>query len=238
MARDSIAPAPTVGKAGPMTEPQYRRVLVPLDGSAFAALAVRTARALAERFGADLGAVSAAESPGDVEKLRSHAADALGLASAEHERVSVVVGDDPAAAIGRRVAGGGWRVAELESCLVCLSTHGHGRFAGAVIGRSPGHCWRAPGDRWWPSARPPTAPGRPSRNRRRRSPSPLVACVDGRPASDPTSPGGAATARRRRPGTGKARAASGPAFAVMRTPAVIGKPGRWCRSFLRSRTCA
>ena len=35
-----------------MTEPRYRHVLVPLDGSDFAAAAVRTARVLAERFAA------------------------------------------------------------------------------------------------------------------------------------------------------------------------------------------
>src|SRR6266851_3847124 len=110
-----------------MTEPQYRHVLVPLDGSEFAHGALRTARALAGRFAADLQTVSVAESPGDVEKLRSHAAYALGLAGAGDERVSVVVGDDAAAAIERRAA-------ELSSCLVCLSTHGRGRFVGAIIG--------------------------------------------------------------------------------------------------------
>jgi nucleotide-binding universal stress UspA family protein len=109
-----------------MTEPRYRHVLVPLDGSEFAAAAVNTARALAERFGADVQALSVAEDPADVEKLRSHATGVLGLAAGA-EGVSVVVGGDVVAAIERRVA-------ELESCLVCLSTHGHGRFAGAVIG--------------------------------------------------------------------------------------------------------
>ena len=165
-----------------MTEPQYRHVLVPLDGSDFAAAAVRTARALAERFGADLGAVSVAESLGDVEKLRSHAADALGLASTEDERVSVVVGDDPAAAIGRLVA-------ELESCLVCLSTHGHGRFTGAVIGsvaRSLLEGTRQPIVAVGPSADRPreTVP---------KPPAPLsapgmVACVDGSTTSETVIP--------------------------------------------------
>ena len=109
-----------------MTEPRYRHVLVPLDGSDFAVAAVPTARALAERFSAQLHALSVAESPGDVEKLRSDAAAALGLAAGD-ERVSVVVGDDAAAEIERHVA-------ELDSCVVCMSTHGHGRFAGAIIG--------------------------------------------------------------------------------------------------------
>ena len=165
-----------------MTEPQYRHVLVPLDGSDFAAAAVRTARALAEHFGAELGAVSVAESPGDVEKLRSHAAGTLGLASADEERVSVVVGDDPAAAIERRVA-------ELESCLVCLSTHGHGRFAGAVIGSVA----RSLLER---SRQPVVAVG-PSADRGRETvpkpPEPLsirrlAACVDGSATSETVIP--------------------------------------------------
>jgi nucleotide-binding universal stress UspA family protein len=41
-----------------MTEPGYRHVLVPLDGSEFADGALRTARALAERFAADLQTVA------------------------------------------------------------------------------------------------------------------------------------------------------------------------------------
>ncbi|MGH9008933.1 MAG: universal stress protein [Acidimicrobiia bacterium] len=82
-----------------MTEPRYRHVLVPLDGSDFAAAAVHTGRALAERFGAVLHAVSVAETPGDVEKLRSHAVAALGTSAAMDEPVTVVVGDDVVAAI-------------------------------------------------------------------------------------------------------------------------------------------
>jgi len=165
-----------------MTEPRYRHVLVPLDGSDFAAAAVRTAGVLAERFGADLGSVSVAEGPGDVEKLRSHAAAVLGLASVDDERVSVAVGEDPAAAIERRAA-------ELEPCLVCLSTHGHGRFAGAVIGSVA----RSLLER----TRQPVVAVGPSADRAREmvpeppaplSAGPLVACVDGSPASETVIP--------------------------------------------------
>jgi nucleotide-binding universal stress UspA family protein len=165
-----------------MTEPRYRHVLVPVDGSDFAAAAVRTARALAERFAADVMAVSVAESPGDVEKLRSHAIATLGVASADGERVSVVVGEDPAAAIERRVAA-------LEPCLVCLSTHGHGRFAGAVIGSVARSLLE--------STRQPVVAVGPSADRAREtvpkppvplSAGPLVACVDGRAASETVIP--------------------------------------------------
>jgi nucleotide-binding universal stress UspA family protein len=109
-----------------MTEPRYRHVLVPLDGSEFAAAAVPTARALAERFSAELHGFTVADKPGDVEKLRSDAAGAVGVPPSD-ERISVVVGDNAAAEIERHVA-------TLDSCLVCMSTHGHGRLAGAVIG--------------------------------------------------------------------------------------------------------
>ena len=69
-----------------MTEPRYRHVLLPLDGSEFAAAAVPTAQVLAERFGAELHGVSVAETPGEVEKLRSHVAAALGLPLARRRR--------------------------------------------------------------------------------------------------------------------------------------------------------
>ncbi|MDQ4134353.1 MAG: universal stress protein [Actinomycetota bacterium] len=107
-------------------EPSYRHVLVPLDGSEFAAAAVGTAAALAERFDAHLATVSVAHSADDVEELRRHAAGALALEGPD-ERVHVEVGDDPAEAIARRAA-------ELEPCLVCLSTHGRGRVVGAMVG--------------------------------------------------------------------------------------------------------
>jgi nucleotide-binding universal stress UspA family protein len=155
-----------------MTEPRYRHVLVPLDGSEFAAAAVPTARELAKRFGAELHAVSVAETPADVEKMRSHAAAALGHSGGD-ERVMAVVGQDAAQAIEARAA-------DLGSCLVCLSTHGHGRLAGAVIGSVARSLLES-------TPEPIVAVG-PSADRARetvpRPPAPLsvprlVACVDG-----------------------------------------------------------
>ncbi len=176
-------------KAGAMTEPGYRHVLVPLDGSDFADGALRTGWALAERFGAELHIVSVADSPGEVEKLRSHAAEALGSAPGG-ERVAVVVSDDPADAIQRRAA-------ELSECLVCLSTHGRGRVGGALIGsvaRSLLQTMREPIIAVGPYAdRPtPTAPHPPPPLAIPR----LVACVDGSPLSETILPVAAAWARR------------------------------------------
>lgn len=177
----SIAPSAAVGKARTMTEPRYRHVLVPLDGSEFAAAAVPTARELAERFGAELHAVSVAKTPADVEKMRSHAAAALGLSGSD-ERVLAVVGHDAAQVIEARAA-------DLGSCLVCLSTHGHGRFAGAVIGSVARSLVE--------SAREPIVAVGPSAERARETvPRPaaplsvprLVACVDGSAASETLLP--------------------------------------------------
>lgn len=105
---------------------RYRHVLVPLDGSRFAAAAVPTAQALAARFDADVHTVSVAEHADEVEVLRSHAGQMLGPGGAT-DHVHVVVGDDPAATIAETAA-------ELGSSLVCLSTHGRGRVTGAVVG--------------------------------------------------------------------------------------------------------
>jgi len=164
-----------------MTEPRYNHVLVPLDGSDFAAAAIPTARALAARFSAQLQALSVAESPGDAEKLRSDAAQALGLAAGD-DRVSVVVGDDAAVEIERQIA-------TLDSCLVCMSTHGHGRFAGAIIGSVARSLLE--------STRQPIVVVGPLADRPRetvpRPPEPLsvarlAACVDGSTASETVIP--------------------------------------------------
>ena len=173
-----------------MTEPRYRHVLVPLDGSDFAAGALRTGRALAERFSAEVHTISVAESPGDVEKLQSHAVHSLGLPGGGNERVSVVVGGDPAAAIERRAA-------ELSPCLVCLSTHGRGRIAGAIIGsvaRTLLQRTRQPIVAVGPFADRPTdtVPHPPAPLSIPR----LVACVDGRAASESVLPVAAAWAQR------------------------------------------
>lgn len=108
------------------TDVRYRHVLVPLDGSELAEGAVPTARALATRFGAELHSVSVAQNTNEAGRLGSQAAAALGV-GVRDDRVGVVVGSDTVTEIERRTQ-------ELGSCLVCLSTHGRGRVAGAVVG--------------------------------------------------------------------------------------------------------
>lgn len=163
-------------------EPEFRHVLVPLDGSELADGAMPIAKALADHFAAELGTISVADRPGDVEKLRSHAANTLGVWSGVEERVSVVVDESVPSAIARRAA-------ELAPSLLCLSTHGHGRFFGAVIGsvaRSLLQSTREPLIAVGPYADRPreTVPEPPPPLSVRR----LVACVDGGPASERVLP--------------------------------------------------
>jgi nucleotide-binding universal stress UspA family protein len=105
---------------------QVRHVLVPLDGSELALQALPTARVLAQRFGADLQTISVAGGEDRAERLRALASAALGVDSGD-DSAFVVAGGDPA----RHIAD---RARELDSCVVCMSTHGRGRLSGAVVG--------------------------------------------------------------------------------------------------------
>jgi nucleotide-binding universal stress UspA family protein len=130
---------------------------------------------LALRFGAALHTISVAKDERDATRLRSHAQDVFGAPDASQ----VVVGEDVARAIARRAD-------DLGSCVVCISTRGHGRIAGAMIGsvaravlqdsRQPIVAVGRLADR------PPFLVGRP-RRRPRSHPEPLsvpriVACID------------------------------------------------------------
>lgn len=105
---------------------QYRHILVPLDGSDDATVALRTARALAARLGATVHTVSAAITAKEKDYLHAKAADALDV-HPDDKRVYTVVSDKPAQAINDRAD-------ELGSCLICMTTHGHGRVIGSVVG--------------------------------------------------------------------------------------------------------
>jgi nucleotide-binding universal stress UspA family protein len=165
--------ATTFGQFGTVA---YDHVLIPLDGSKFAAEALETAAALAERFGAALHAISVAGDEQDADRLRTTLPEIV-RAGGDSASAQVVVGDDPVTEILRRAQ-------QLDPCLVCLSTHGRGRIAGAVIGsaarellqRSPasivavGPSARQPSFVYdWPA--PLTVPR-------------LVACVDGSAPSE------------------------------------------------------
>lgn len=191
-----------MGHAGGVEDPgdtmsvSYRYVLLPLDGSAFALAALPTARALSERFGADLMTISVAADEREAGRLHRHAVESLGDGDSGAVRARVVIGADPAQAITARAA-------ELGSCLVCLSTRGRGRVAGTVIGsvaRAVLQSSTAPMVAVGPEAdRPGALVGRP-RRRPASWPEPLsvrrlVACVDGSSASEAVLPVAAGWAR-------------------------------------------
>jgi nucleotide-binding universal stress UspA family protein len=108
------------------TDLQVRHVLVPLDGSELALQALPTARVLAQRFGADLQTISVAGGEDRADRLRALASAALGVDPGD-DSAFVVAGGDPAEHIADRAG-------ELDSCVVCMSTHGRGRLSGAVVG--------------------------------------------------------------------------------------------------------
>lgn len=105
---------------------RYEQILVPLDGSDDATVALRTANALAAKFGATVHTLSVASTPSDIDQLRAKAADALGVDRGDN-RVHTLDSNDPAQAINDRAD-------ELGSCLVCMTSHGHGRVVGSVVG--------------------------------------------------------------------------------------------------------
>ena len=160
-----------------------RNVLVPLDGSELALQALPTARVLAGRFGAGLHSISVAGSDADATRLRSLAAAALGVDIGD-DRALVVNSGDAAEVIARRAD-------ELDSCVVCLSTHGRGRLGGALVGsvaRSVLQRSSSPIVALGPSADHPGWTPRPRRWPEPLSVPRLVACVDGSQSSEQVLP--------------------------------------------------
>lgn len=164
-------------------------VLVPLDGSEFALAALPTARALAARSGAQLHAVSVDDGSGDVNRLATLAAAAIGVDPGD-EHATVVRDDDVAGAILQRAEA-------LGECVVCMSTHGRGRLSGAVVGSVAREVFQR-------SASPLVVLGpladRPGWSPARSWPEPLtvpriVACVDGSDASEQVLPVASAWAK-------------------------------------------
>jgi nucleotide-binding universal stress UspA family protein len=107
-------------------DPAYRTVLVPLDGSRFADGALPTGREFARRFGATVHTVTVAASNAAMQWSRGKAARALGT-DPDDPRIHVEVDTDVAGAVQRCAS-------QLDSCLVCLATHGRGRVSGMVLG--------------------------------------------------------------------------------------------------------
>ena len=161
----------------------FRHILVPLDGSDFALTALPIARALAERFGAQLRTISVADSKDGAARVFDLVSSALGGDVDEGHTVAVARGK-PADVIARHAA-------DLGSCLTCLSTHGRGRLYGAAFGsvarsviQRTGNAVVALGpsaDRpgWYPAPRFWPVPLSIRR---------IVACVDGSDASEALLP--------------------------------------------------
>ncbi len=150
--------------------PDYRRVLVPLDGSELASAALVPARALAGRFGAEVHVISVVSDETEEEATRAHAATLMEV-DAVDPRIHVEVGEDVAEAIRGRADA-------LGSCIVCMSSHGRGRVAGALVGSVARQVIEATGE--------PTIVVGPSATADPDgfASGPLLACVDGSPDSE------------------------------------------------------
>lgn len=97
------------------TVPPVRAVLVPLDGSDLAELAMGPARVLGQRLGVGVGAVQVVDHPdGEHRKYLEEVAERHGLQWAE-----AVAGDDVAATIRSEAA--------KRDAVICMATSGHGR---------------------------------------------------------------------------------------------------------------
>ena len=143
------APGPAAGRV-PMTGPAFarqqshplrsddeqlpqarRRPQVPHDPRPARRLPLRRGGApdrprLAWRFGATVHTVTVAASNGDLRRIRGEAARALGT-DPDDPHIHVEVDTDVAGAVQRCAP-------QLDSCLVCLATHGRGRLSGIVLG--------------------------------------------------------------------------------------------------------
>lgn len=156
-----------------------QHVVVPLDGSALAAAALPTGRAVAAQFGATLSTISVTDTEANAQELQNHAEDELGAAADQRDAV-VVVSENPAAAIGEELQ-------RRPGSFLVMSTRGNGRLTGAVLGSVAGDVLAssdAPFLAVGPQAdRPGWLTGRP-RRRPAQFPDPLsvgavVALVDG-----------------------------------------------------------
>jgi nucleotide-binding universal stress UspA family protein len=103
-----------------------KTIVVPLDGSAFAQRALPVAVPLASRLGADLLLMSTPVEE-DPDTVRRYLDAVAAFAANVPVEVCVVPDGDPAGAIGRVASEGPDR-------MVCMTTHGRGRFRWAALG--------------------------------------------------------------------------------------------------------
>jgi nucleotide-binding universal stress UspA family protein len=149
----------------------FARVVVPLDGSAFAELALWPARTLSPRFGAELRLVGVGVDDADAAAL-AWRLDAL--AKEIGATYETRVGRDVPATILDVVA-------EQERTLLCLASHGRGRLSGAVLGSVANGVLAA-------AAHPVMLVGPRLEPQRLLTEGAVLACVDGSPAAEAVLP--------------------------------------------------
>jgi nucleotide-binding universal stress UspA family protein len=166
----------------------FGTVILPSDGSSEALAALPTAKALSARFSARLEILAVAPTADEGRVWSEHAMRALADV-AGRSSVEVIIGADPAQAIVDRAE-------SLSGALVCMSTRGRGRIAGAFIGsvtRSVAERSASPLVVVGPQADRPAWLVGPSRRRPENFPEPLstggiLACVDGSADSETVLP--------------------------------------------------
>lgn len=145
----------------------FARVVVPLDGSALAESALWPASALSRRFGAELRLLGVGVDDADAESLAWRLDPLAKEVGATYEtRVGRSV---PAAILDV--------VAERERTLLCLASHGRGRLSGAVLGSVANGVLAG-------AAHPIVLVGPQLEPQRSLTGGPVLACVDGSPASE------------------------------------------------------
>jgi nucleotide-binding universal stress UspA family protein len=111
--------------AGSNVTPEVTEVVVPLDGSAFAARAIGPAAVVASAFGARTTYVRVTRAPVQPDEEADLRAETLPSQSGADWRL--LVGDDAGVAVGEYAD-------EAVGSLVCMSSHGRGWPSSAVIG--------------------------------------------------------------------------------------------------------
>ena len=163
---------------------RYRHVVVPLDGSDFAAHTLKSGASLARAFGAVLHVVGVVSEETEAEALHEHLESVEGRPELAPVAVSVVRALDVADTIADAI---GDVAEQLRPSVVCMASHGRGRVGGALLGSVAMAVltrYRNPTVLIGPQAADSGLP----------TAGPVLACVDGSEVSEATLPMAAAWA--------------------------------------------
>lgn len=151
----------------------FRRVLVPMDGSPLAGSALTPARALAHAFGADLELLAVGSDAAQADELGRNL-ESLGTGTGTGTVATVRIDLDVAGAILDAVA-------EQDGTLLCLASHGRGGLPRAILGSVARAVVAGAGA-------PVVVIGPHCDPQRKLDGGPVLACVDGSPASETIIP--------------------------------------------------